>query len=159
MTIVSGLLSISEVFNPKKAFGILRCQLGSFVVRNPALANYDEGDYEGFFEINTIKLVCKKIREKYVFQMEAVLLLMAFPDNKKSCAMQIEATDAVPIEPVVQVEDLSDDDKVLFGSLWPLGDKVQIDMTQNRKVIDQQAKRLSAMGYVFILSKQIWEKV
>lgn len=50
------------------------------------------------------------------------------------------------------------DDAQLFGSLWPLTDRFQLDPTVNRDVLKAQKDRLLELGYKFILIAQTWVK-
>jgi hypothetical protein len=49
-----------------------------------------------------------------------------------------------------------DDDAVLFGALWPLGEIVKLDATVDRRVLRQQRDRLGALGYEFAPLSQDW---
>ncbi len=46
----------------------------------------------------------------------------------------------------------------LFGLLWPLGQRVKIDSTVDRKLIRQQRDKLNELGYTFQAVGQVWLK-
>lgn len=55
--------------------------------------------------------------------------------------------------------DVQDDDAVLFGMHWPLGDVVKLDATVDRRLLRQQRDRLGALGYEFAPMTQDWHRV
>ena len=54
--IITGTLAIREIHGRNGAFmvGTLNTQIGSFAVKDPLLDQYDEGTYDGEFEIDSI---------------------------------------------------------------------------------------------------------
>lgn len=53
-------------------------------------------------------------------------------------------------------DDLEDKDEQLFGSLYPLGEEVELDALQDRQILRQQADRLKDMGYQLNPKAQKW---
>jgi hypothetical protein len=53
----------------------------------------------------------------------------------------------------------AEDDVVLFGTLWPLGEIVKLDATVERRVLREQRDRLGKLGYEFAPLSQDWHLV
>jgi hypothetical protein len=52
----------------------------------------------------------------------------------------------------------NNDDAELFGALWPLSERVQLDSSVGRNVFRKQVDRLKALGFRFESETQIWSK-
>jgi hypothetical protein len=50
------------------------------------------------------------------------------------------------------------EDEVLFGTLWPLGDSVKLDPTVDRQRMRAQCARLGQLGYQLNFKQQVWER-
>jgi len=50
----------------------------------------------------------------------------------------------------------TDEDEALFGSLYPLGEEVELDASEDRAVLRQQVNRLKEIGYQFDAKSQKW---
>lgn len=50
------------------------------------------------------------------------------------------------------------DDAVLFGLLWPLGESVKLDSTIDRRTLRSQIERLGKLGYAHDFKSQLWHR-
>ncbi len=52
----------------------------------------------------------------------------------------------------------ANEDEVLFGTLWPMGDSVKLDPTVDRQRMRAQCARLGQLGYQLNFKQQVWER-
>lgn len=52
----------------------------------------------------------------------------------------------------------ANDDAMLFGTVWPLGDLVKLDPTVGRSLLRRQRDRLDKLGYEFEALSQDWHR-
>lgn len=169
MITVQGKLLVYKNKDNAKIQGRLQCSIGEFNVKSDLIATLEAGEYDGFFNIAEIKQGCYDYQGKYYFEVEAVLDKIAFLVAGKSTAVNHHASSAHPTKEKPEVTlcvdhqqnnliDIDVADADLFGSLWPLENKLQLDLTQSRDHLRAQAKRLEQLGYVFQPKTQVWYK-
>ncbi|MDR0673005.1 MAG: DUF3275 family protein [Zoogloeaceae bacterium] len=64
--------------------------------------------------------------------------------------------DAAPFDAELALPSPDAEDEALFGTLWPLGETVNLDNTVDRLIIRQQRVRLKALGYAIDMHTQTW---
>ena len=173
--IMTGTLAIREIHGRNGAFmvGTLNTQIGSFAIKDPLLDQYDEGTYDGEFEIDSIYQGHYIAGGRSVTEIRAKIANMMINDIDDIAPAPIESEpDPIDIEPVVTTpkEDVKpseeiiepvtkQDDNALFGSLMPLGNRLKLDATVDRKTLREQVERLGELGYEFDAKEQIWSIV
>jgi hypothetical protein len=187
MISVSGCLAIKIINGRHGAFrvGNLQTEIGEFAVKDKILDQYDEGSYEGLFDISKIFSSTYSTGSRLVVEVRAVLENIALanagtiePDQFDPLEQdpldeeQDDADDDVPAETEVtaesderlqrddeqQNESEKSEDEKLFGLLWPLQDSFKLDPTVDRVVFRLQRERLKAIGYRFVAVGQYWVK-
>ncbi|WP_278406004.1 DUF3275 family protein [Pseudomonas rhodesiae] len=58
--------------------------------------------------------------------------------------------------PLPSLKNATEQDAILFGTIWPLGDAVKLDTTVDRQRLRQQCARLGELGYVLDFKQQTW---
>lgn len=58
--------------------------------------------------------------------------------------------------PLLSSKNATEQDAILFGTIWPLGDAVKLDTTVDRQRLRQQCARLGELGYVLDFKQQTW---
>ena len=66
--------------------------------------------------------------------------------------------DASPPAAVAAPGSTEDGDAGLFGTLWPLGETVQLDSTIDRRTLRAQIARLGTLGYTLDYKTQEWSR-
>ncbi|WP_392562276.1 DUF3275 family protein [Orbus sturtevantii] len=85
---------------------------------------------------------------------------------KKDTVINESDADDIPSSPVntqgtvnaVSSSAIDVSDEELFGVLWPLGDEVRLDSTEDRLKLRNQTARLKSLNYQFDYKTQIWTK-
>ena len=163
MLIIPGTLVVKE----KK--GWLECAIGHFHVQYADMASLHDGRHEGFFEIAQIVQRCHNDQGKYCFEVEAVINKMAFPPLNNTFTVNLSEQQEHVVEDHSDIqltcgnqgtllETDTHGDEELFGTLWPLQDQVQLDVTQHRNRLRSQCLRLKRLGYQLNYKEQIWHK-
>ena len=173
---IDGVLTIRTIQGRNGPFNVGRLitDLGEFAVKDTLLDQYDEGRYEGNFSITQIFPASYFAAGRFVVEVRATLKNLTLdgvdelkpedtavapePDPMDDQILPVapkpESSEEVSTQPESEVE--SDDDEVLFGTLWPLGAQVKLDPTVDRKQFREQRNRLKALGYTFDAIEQIW---
>ena len=181
---IPGTLTIRIITGRNGDFRVWRLvtEIGEFAVKDAVLDQYDEGKYEGIFEISLIYPSSYNANGRFVIEVRAKLesIALANMDNleqeepasmeqdpideeKKPEPETQSSPDSGPAEAAENVDQEemaspADTDTELFGMLWPLNDQVKLDPTVDRGVFRQQRDRLKAMGYTFKAMGQMWIK-
>ncbi len=170
--IVPGTLAIREINGRNGPFrvGTLQTAIGDFAIKDPILDQYDEGKYDGQFQIERIYQGHYIAGGRSVTEIRAKLADMVIEDIDTEAPAPIEAEpdpiDVEKQEPVPakdKTETAPDstpdtDDDSLFGLLMPLGEKVKLDASVDRKDLRLQIERLGELGYEFDAKTQTWNK-
>lgn len=152
--------------------------IGEFSVREKSLDQYEPGEYEGEFLIKQIKSTSFAYSNKIITECCAIIEKMTLVEQHQINNSKNRTNDDDHDDPVVRdiqktstthnngknnniannINNIIDNDEVLFGSLWPLVDKVKLDSTEDRLKLRAQRERLLALGYTFYFKTQTWEK-
>lgn len=148
--------------------------IGEFSVREKSLDQYEPGEYEGEFLIKQIKSTSFTYSNKIITECCAIIEKMTLVEQHQINNSKNRTNDDDHDDPVVRdiqktstTETHNDDksnnianktDEDLFGSLWPLGDQVKLDSTEDRLKLRAQRERLLALEYIFDFKTQTWKK-
>lgn len=178
---INGVLTIRTINGSNGPFNVGRLitDLGEFSVKDTLLEQYEEGRYEGNFNITQIFPASYFAGGLFVVEVRATLKSLSLdgvddlkPEDTAVAAEPDPADDrpapvqAAPEKPEEQAEvqadtnvaSAEDNDESLFGTLWPLGTQVKLDPTVDRLKFRLQRNRLKDLGYIFDPREQIWSK-
>lgn len=176
--ILPGTLAIREINGRNGPFrvGTLQTAIGDFAIKDPILDQYDEGKYDGQFQIERIYQGHYIAGGRSVTEIRAKLADMVIEDIDTEAPAPIEAEpdpidtekqEPVPVKdktelapkpiPEKGIEENADDNS-LFGLLMPLREKVKLDASVDRKDLRLQIERLGELGYEFDAKTQTWNK-
>jgi len=179
MISVSGRLAIKIINGRNGAFrvGTLQTDIGEFSVKDKILDQYDEGCYQGLFDISKIFSSTYSTGSRLVVEVRAVLENVSLAnvdevepealkpleqdplDEEKgsgNLATEAEAENEAKSTDSSNTEQC--DDAILFGLLWPLQESFKLDPTVDRELFRQQRDRLKSLGYQFNPIGQFWAK-
>ncbi|NOY73899.1 MAG: DUF3275 family protein [Gammaproteobacteria bacterium] len=176
-----GVLTIRTIQGRNGPFNVGRLitDLGEFAVKDTLLEQYEEGQYEGDFNVTQIFPSSYLAGGRFVVEVRATiksLNLDGVDDLKpedKEVAAEADPVDSQPKSTEVVVSEQTDqpaevntesekndhdggNDEALFDSLWPLGTQVKLDPTVDRLKFRLQRNRLKDLGYAFDPREQIW---
>lgn len=153
------------------------------------LDQYEAGKYDGEFVISQIKPYYYTYNNRIVVECRACVESMVLYDKddisceeidsfsnkvqdpleeeKLTSTISTEEVKAFTVDDSVQsntsqtdsIQAESDNDKALFGLLWPLGDEVRLDNTISRETLRLQIERLTELGYEFDYKKQVYNLI
>ena len=146
MITVQGSLSVTFKGNSdaNEKSAVLKCSLGLFNVKYSYLHLLEVSIHQGYFVITQVRPVCCNNDGKYYLELEADISDIAysldseelsFLDQKVSESLKKDSsknTDALADNKNTLLAPETIDDTELFGSLWPLGNTVQLDVTLGR---------------------------
>ena len=177
---IDGVLSIKTINGRNGPFNVGRLvtDLGEFSVKDTLLEQYEEGRYEGNFNVTQIFPSSYLAGGRFVVEVRATLIslnLIGIDELKPEDKTANTEPDPVDVQPTPvaetsvsaspdqqeqssKVETDSSDDGTLFGVLWPLGSQVKLDPTVDRKLFREQRTRLKDLNYTFDALGQIWSK-
>ena len=182
---INGVLTIRTIQGRNGPFNVGRLitDLGEFSVKDTLLEQYEEGRYEGNFNVSQIFPSSYLAGGRFVVEVRATiksLNLDGVDDLKpedKEVAAEPDPADNQPESEKVAVSEQADQpaevntessgehddsdhddgsDEALFDSLWPLGTQVKLDPTVDRLKFRLQRNRLKDLGYTFDPREQIW---
>jgi len=178
---INGVLTIRTIQGRNGPFNVGRLitDLGEFSVKDTLLEQYEEGRYEGNFNVTQIFPSSYLAGGRFVVEVRATIKSLTLdgvddlkPEDKEVAAEpdpadnQPELTKAAtpahagqPAEVNIESGGEHDDDgndESLFDSLWPLGTQVKLDPTVDRLKFRLQRNRLKDLGYTFDPREQIW---
>ena len=173
--IFTGSLAIREINGRNGPFkvGTLHTPIGEFAIKDSLLDQYDEGKYQGEFQIESIYQGHYISGGRSVTEIRAKLADMSIDDIDAEAPAPIEVEpdpiDTDKPQPAKEAkteaepesnsnENTENDDNSLFGLLMPLGDSVKLDPSVDRKVLRAQTVRLKELGYEFDAKSQTWKK-
>jgi len=169
--IFTGSLAIREIHGRNGPFkvGTLHTPIGEFAIKDPILDQYDEGKYQGEFQIESIYQGHYITGGRSVTEIRAKLADMSIDDIDAEAPAPIEVEpdpiDTDKPEPAKESKTEAEpktttdsDDNSLFGLIMPLGDSVKLDPSVDRKVLRAQTVRLKEIGYEFDAKSQVWKK-
>ena len=170
---IDGILTIRTIHGSNGPFNVGRLitDLGEFSVKDTLLEQYEEGRYEGNFNITQIFPASYFAGGRFVVEVRATLKSLSLDgvdDLKPEDTAVTPEPDPAEDQPTTakasanadQPDETSqqDDDESLFGALWPLGSQVKLDPTVDRLKFRKQRNRLKDLGYTFDPKEQIWCK-
>jgi hypothetical protein len=181
MVKVSGTLAIRTIHGSRGSFNVGRLitEIGEFAVKDSLIEEYDEGRYEGEFGIAQISPSNYFSNGRLVVEVRARLTSIALAsinalnDADHSAIAEQDPVDEAPavasVDPIppgpddIATLDTAEVDadqarEELFGTLWPLTDRVKLDPTVDRARFRLQRDVLKTMGYQFQPVGQIWVK-
>lgn len=178
MISISGELVITTRMGKYGNFNVAKLftSIGEFSLKdNKLLEQYEAGKYEGSFVIKQIKSSSYSYGNRVVIEccayIEDMDLVNSFNLNEADSEIihisedpicQRESSEVQKVNSEHQPEETmiihSSDDAELFGFLWPIGDQVKLDSTEDRLKIRSQKKRLIELGYCFDYKSQCWNK-
>lgn len=175
---ITGTLAVREIRGRNGRFkvGSLITEIGEFSLKTALLEQYDEGAYEGSFELVRIfprqYIVGNRVTLEVAAQIGHIWLKDAVPGEALPAPeTEPEPEDDVPVPaPPVAPEvfaaavsaepevSLSEPDlSAVFGEdLLPLGPVVKLDPTVGRPRLKQQTQVLKSRGYVFDSKAMVW---
>lgn len=182
---INGVLTIRTIQGRNGPFNVGRLitDLGEFSVKDTLLEQYEEGRYEGNFNVTQIFPSSYLAGGRFVVEVRATiksLNLDGVDDLKpedKEVAAEPDPADNQPEPKEVAASDQADQpaevhiesggehdgsghdnggDETLFDPLWPLGTQVKLDPTVDRLKFRLQRNRLKDLGYTFDPREQIW---
>jgi len=176
---INGVLTIRTIQGRNGPFNVGRLitDLGEFSVKDTLLEQYEEGRYEGNFNVTQIFPSSYLAGGRFVVEVRATIKSLNLdgvddlkPEDKEVASEpdpannQPELTKAaahadqpaeVKTESHCDLDDIGGDES-LFDSLWPLGTQVKLDPTVDRLKFRLQRNRLKDLGYTFGPREQIW---
>jgi len=173
--IFTGSLAIREIHGRNGPFkvGTLHTPIGEFAIKDSLLDQYDEGKYQGEFQIESIYQGHYISGGRSVTEIRAKLADMSIDDIDAEVPAPIEVEpdpiDTDKPQPAKEAKtdaesesnsnkNTENDDDSLFGLIMPLGDSVKLDPSVDRKVLRAQTVRLKEVGYEFDAKSQTWKK-
>ena len=187
MITVNGRLAIKIINGRNGAFrvGTLQTEIGEFSVKDKILDQYDEGSYQGMFDVSKIFSSTYSTGSRLVVEVRAVLENISLVNVDEVEPEQLEALEQDPLDEEkdtgkvsTEIENMPEstessnseqksqkddeaeecDDAVLFGLLWPLQETFKLDPTVDRELFRRQRDRLKSLGYRFNPIGQFWAK-
>ncbi|MGO2241114.1 MAG: DUF3275 family protein [Halomonas sp.] len=176
---IPGRLLVKTIHGRHGPFNVgrLATSIGEFVIKDPQLEQFSEGQFSGEFLVLEIRPASYFAGGRLVVEVRARVGEMLLSDNgvlvSQSDKPHFDSSEIDPLEeeasshqvpetapqnvPPVQNETNNPDMK-LFGLLWPLGNTVKLDPTIERAIFRSQVSRLKDMGYQFQSKTQTWFK-
>jgi len=178
---INGVLTIRTIQGRNGPFNVGRLitDLGEFAVKDTLLEQYEEGRYEGNFNVTQIFPSSYLAGGRFVVEVRATIKSLTLdgvddlkPEDKEVASEpdpadnQPESTEIAVFDQANQATEVNiesggedDDDggdEALFDSLSPLGTQVKLDPTVDRLKFRLQRNRLKDLGYTFDPREQIW---
>ena len=182
---INGVLTIRTIQGRNGPFNVGRLitDLGEFAVKDTLLEQYEEGRYEGNFNVTQIFPSSYLAGGRFVVEVRATIKSLNLdgvddlkPEDKEVASepdpadnqpelKEVDVLDQAnkPAEVSTESDGEHDDsdhddggDEILFDSLWPLGTQVKLDPTVDRLKFRLQRNRLKDLGYTFDPREQIW---
>lgn len=189
MITLNGTLRVRSINGRNGRFNVadLTTEIGEFKVKDAFLDQFEEGAYDGAFQIGRIvaasytnggritietrpHVLGVRLHNDQVGQLptEAVepdpieeVQPNQNPEPLADVAAQAETAEAIDPAPAAVEHgerEEEDQDKILFGHLYPLGGTVALDPTVDRARFRRQRDRLKELGYRFEPLQQSWIK-
>ena len=145
----------------------LHCELGELLVEDKKFSKLDgKKTYPIYFTVEKLKvslLAHCKYDKVVSLVVAAELQQWIFQDKSKSQKQTPSNNDSSDLfSESAQSDDNSEQagrnepDAQLFGELWPLGERVDLEPTNDRDLLRKQTDRLRALGYEFRQEQQCW---
>lgn len=186
MITVQGMLTVREINGKYGLFktGRLVSEIGEFAIKSTLIEQYEPGNYEGRFFIKKVFAGSYNVGNRFTVEVRADLdriLLDSFDDElpppefaepdpleeerHEKPAAALEAVFKEELRAVSQPSPTAEpsatpDLQRIFGSLWPLGDRVKLDPTIDRALFREQVAAIgkNGLGYTFEKMGQVWIK-
>ncbi len=177
MITLNGTLRVRSINGRNGRFNVadLGTEIGEFKVKDAFLDQFEEGAYDGAFQIGRIFAASYTNGGRITIETRAHVLGVRLLNDQVG-QLPTETVEPDPIEEVqqnpnpeppeniaaqadaVETIDEDDPDKLLFGHLYPLGGTVALDPTVDRARFRRQRDRLKELGYRFEPLQQSWLK-
>ncbi len=162
--IFTGSLAIREIHGRNGPFkvGTLHTPIGEFAIKDPMLDQYDEGKYQGEFQIESIYQGHYISGGRSVTEIRAKLADMLIDDIDAEAPAPIEVEpdpiDTDKPEPAKPAKESQPEAEVSTETSTGSDDSVKLDPSVDRKVLRAQTVRLKELGYEFDAKSQTWKK-
>lgn len=183
MITLQGTLRVRSINGRNGRFNVadLSTEIGDFKVKDAFLDQFEEGAYDGAFQIGRIYAASYTNGGRITIETRAHVLGVRLlndqvgqlptetvePDpieevqqspEPPEVAAQADAVETIDPAPMTVELEEEDPDKLLFGHIFPLGGTVMLDPTVDRARFRQQRDRLKGLGYRFNPLNQNWVK-
>lgn len=187
MITLNGTLRVRSINGRNGRFNVadLTTEIGEFKVKDAFLDQFEEGAYDGAFQIGRIFAASYTNGGRITIETRAHVLGVRLlndqvgqlpteavepdpieevqpnqnPEPPADVAAQAETAEAIDPAPAAvehEEHEEEDPDKLLFGHIYPLGGTVALDPTVDRARFRRQRDRLKALGYRFEPLQQSW---
>ena len=189
MITLNGTLRVRSINGRNGRFNVadLVTEIGEFKVKDAFLDQFEEGAYDGAFQIGRIFAASYTYGGRITIETRAHVLGVRLhndqvgqlptevvepdpieevqpnqsPEPPVDVAAQADTAEAIDPAPAAVEHgerEEEDPDKILFGHLYPLGGAVALDPTVDRARFRRQRDRLKELGYRFEPLQQSWLK-
>lgn len=186
MITLNGTLRVRSINGRNGRFNVadLVTEIGEFKVKDAFLDQFEEGAYDGAFQIGRIFSASYTNSGRITIETRAHVLGVRLlndqvgqlptetvepdpieevqqhpnPEPPANVAAQADAVETIDSELTTDEREEEDPDKLLFGHLYPLGGTVALDPTVDRARFRRQRDRLKELGYRFEPLQQSWLK-
>lgn len=184
MITLNGTLRVRSINGRNGRFNVadLGTEIGEFKVKDAFLDQFEEGAYDGAFQIGRIFAASYTNGGRITIETRAHVLGVRLhndqvgqlptevvepdpieeaqqnpnPEPPADVAAQADGVDMIDPAPEAVEHEEEDPDKILFGHLYPLGGTVALDPTVDRARFRRQRDRLKELGYRFEPLQQSW---
>ena len=187
MITLNGTLRVRSINGRNGRFNVadLVTEIGEFKVKDAFLDQFEEGAYDGAFQIGRIFAASYTYGGRITIETRAHVLGVRLhndqvgqlptevvepdpieevqpnqnPEPPVDVAAQADTAEAIDPAPAAVEHgerEEEDPDKILFGHLYPLGGAVALDPTVDRARFRRQRDRLKELGYRFEPLQQSW---
>ena len=186
MITLNGTLRVRSINGRNGRFNVadLTTEIGEFKVKDAFLDQFEEGAYDGAFQIGRIFAASYTNGGRITIETRAHVLGVRLlndqvgqlptevvepdpieeaqqnpnPEPPADVAAQADGVDTIDPAPEAVEHEEEDQDKLLFGHIYPLGGTVALDPTVDRARFRRQRDRLKELGYRFEPLQQSWIK-
>ena len=181
MITLNGTLRVRSINGRNGRFNVadLTTEIGEFKVKDAFLDQFEEGAYDGAFQIGRIFAASYTYGGRITIETRAHVLGVRLhndqlptevvepdpieeaevnPEPAAEITAQADTAEAIDPAPTAVEHEEEDPDKLLFGHIYPLGGTVALDPTVDRARFRRQRDRLKELGYRFEPLQQSWLK-
>jgi hypothetical protein len=175
MITLNGTLRVRSIYGRNGRFNVadLVTEIGEFKVKDAFLDQFEEGAYDGAFQIGRIFAASYTNGGRITIETRAHVLGVRLhndqvgqlptevvepdpieeaqpnPEPVAGITAQADTAEAIDPAPTAVEHEEEDPDKLLFGHIYPLGGTVALDPTVDRARFRRQRDRLKELGYRF----------
>lgn len=152
--------------------------IGEFAVKDKTIEEFDEGAYQGSFELGKIFMATTRLKSgALITELRARVddyALLEDGDVPDDVEIGTDEQDPITEEETPPTE-IADEDRSkatgadevvsaddgnavasLFGELWPLGETVMLDPATDRSQFRQQRDYLKSNNYKYVPDRKVW---